>query len=75
MLVALGTIPCLSFQSHSVDEYQNKYGTKGKGLPLGQINTFGLQILNGLMFLAEKGFPKFKQLHSGNVMVQDGVCR
>ncbi|XP_064633363.1 slowpoke-binding protein-like [Lineus longissimus] len=70
-----GSLKDLIYKSRSEDEYQNKYGTKGKGLSLTEIKTFGLQILTGLMFLAEKGFPKFKQLHTGNIMVQNGVCR
>ncbi|XP_026326304.1 slowpoke-binding protein isoform X2 [Hyposmocoma kahamanoa] len=32
-------------------------------------------MLEGLLFLKEKGFPPFRHLHSGNVVVQNGVAR
>lgn len=35
----------------------------------------GRQILEALIFLKEKGFPTVIHLHSGNVLIQNGVAR
>lgn len=35
----------------------------------------GRQILEALVFLKERGFPTVTHLHSGNVVVQNGVAR
>lgn len=35
----------------------------------------GRQILEALLFLRERGFPMFHHLHSGNVILQNGVAR
>lgn len=35
----------------------------------------GKQILEALVFLKERGFPTVSHLHSGNVIVQNGVAR
>ncbi|GBP49531.1 Slowpoke-binding protein [Eumeta japonica] len=57
------------------EEYHRKYCGSGGGLPAWQVARFGRQILEGLLFLKEKGFPPFRHLHSGNVMIQNGVAR
>lgn len=62
-------------QSTWNDEYSRKYGSVGTGLPAWQVARFGRQMLEGLLFLKEKGFPPFRHLHSGNVVVQNGVAR
>lgn len=35
----------------------------------------GRQILEALIFLKERGFPTVIHLHSGNVLIQNGVAR
>lgn len=35
----------------------------------------GRQILEALLFLRERGFPSHGHLHSGNVILQNGVAR
>lgn len=35
----------------------------------------GRQILEALLFLRERGFPAHGHLHSGNVILQNGVAR
>jgi len=35
----------------------------------------GRQILEALVFLKEQGFPMVTHLHSGNVVIQNGVAR
>ncbi|XP_015596851.1 slowpoke-binding protein isoform X2 [Cephus cinctus] len=57
------------------EDWSQKYATRGKGLPLPQIQQMGRQILEALMFLKERGFPTVTHLHSGNVIVQNGVAR
>lgn len=65
----------LKLQSTWNEDYTRKYGTMGTGLPAWQVARFGRQMLEGLLFLKEKGFPPFRHLHSGNVVVQNGVAR
>lgn len=57
------------------DDWSQKYASRGKGLPLPQIQQMGRQILEALVFLKERGFPTVTHLHSGNVVVQNGVAR
>lgn len=57
------------------DDWSQKYASRGKGLPLSQIQQMGRQILEALVFLKERGFPVVAHLHSGNVVVQNGVAR
>lgn len=42
---------------------------------MSQIQQMGRQILEALVFLKERGFPVVAHLHSGNVVVQNGVAR
>ncbi|XP_073962134.1 slowpoke-binding protein-like isoform X2 [Choristoneura fumiferana] len=72
---ARGSLKDLIYKSTWNDEYSRKYESGGTGLPAWQVARFGRQMLEGLMFLKEKGFPPFRHLHSGNVMVQNGVAR
>ncbi|XP_052743401.1 slowpoke-binding protein isoform X1 [Bicyclus anynana] len=70
-----GSLKDLIYKSTWNDEYLRKYDAVGVGLPPTQVARFGRQILEGLLFLKEKGFPPFRHLHTGNVMVQNGVAR
>lgn len=45
------------------------------GLPLTQIQRLGRQILEALLFLRERGISSHGHLHSGNVVIQNGVAR
>lgn len=57
------------------EDWSQKYGTRGKGLPLPQVQQMGRQVLEALVFLKERGFPTVAHLHSGNILVQNGVAR
>ncbi|XP_060812681.1 slowpoke-binding protein isoform X1 [Bombus pascuorum] len=57
------------------EDWNQKYGSRGKGLPLPQVQQMGRQVLEALTFLKERGFPTVIHLHSGNVLVQNGVAR
>ncbi|KZC07844.1 Slowpoke-binding protein [Dufourea novaeangliae] len=57
------------------EDWGQKYGSRGKGLPLPQIQQMGRQVLEALIFLKEREFPMVMHLHSGNVLVQNGVAR
>ncbi|XP_012152257.1 slowpoke binding protein isoform X3 [Megachile rotundata] len=57
------------------EDWSQKYASRGKGLPLPQIQQMGRQVLEALIFLKERGFPTVTHLHSGNVLVQNGVAR
>ncbi|XP_068618082.1 slowpoke-binding protein [Battus philenor] len=70
-----GSLKDLIYKSTWNEEYSKKYNQPGTGLPGWQVATFGRQILEGLLFLKEKGFPPFRHLHTGNVVVQNGVAR
>ncbi|CAH0725483.1 unnamed protein product, partial [Brenthis ino] len=70
-----GSLKDLLYKSTWSEEYSRKYGSRGTGLPPTQVARFGRQMLEGLLFLKEKGFPPFRHLHTGNVVVQNGVAR
>eukprot|EP00039_Didymoeca_costata_P010615 m.143490 g.143490 ORF g.143490 m.143490 type:complete len:510 (+) comp14898_c0_seq6:334-1863(+) len=58
--------------------YSKKYsrvpGTTPQGLPAQEVAKYGRSILEGLIFLQDKGIP-YGHLHSGNVLMkQDGGC-
>ncbi|XP_031364519.1 slowpoke-binding protein isoform X2 [Apis dorsata] len=57
------------------EDWNQKYSSHGKGLPLPQVQQMGRQILEALIFLKERGFPTVIHLHSGNVLIQNGVAR
>ncbi|XP_017757394.1 PREDICTED: slowpoke-binding protein isoform X4 [Eufriesea mexicana] len=57
------------------EDWNQKYGSRGKGLPLPQVQQMGRQVLEALVFLKERGFPTVIHLHSGNVLIQNGVAR
>ncbi|XP_033229146.1 slowpoke-binding protein isoform X5 [Belonocnema kinseyi] len=57
------------------EDWGQKYAARGRGLTLPQIQIMGRQILEALVFLKERGFPTVTHLHSGNVVVQNGVAR
>lgn len=70
-----GSLKDYIYQSRFQDSWFNKYSQKRRGLMLPQVQQFGRQILEALSYLEEKGFPAHGNVHSGNVMFQDGVCR
>ncbi|KAG5333894.1 SLOB protein, partial [Acromyrmex heyeri] len=57
------------------EDWIHKYAARGKGLKLPQVQRMGRQILEALVFLKERGFPIVTHLHSGNVVIQNGVAR
>ncbi|XP_045774985.1 slowpoke-binding protein isoform X3 [Maniola jurtina] len=70
-----GSLKDLIYKSTWSEDYSRKYSSIGTGLPATQVARIGRQMLEGLLFLKEKGFPPFRHLHTGNVMVQNGVAR
>ncbi|KAG8240181.1 hypothetical protein J437_LFUL009472 [Ladona fulva] len=57
------------------DDWSHKYGQKSAGLPISQVQRLGRQILEALLFLRDRGFPPCGHLHSGNIILQNGVAR
>ncbi|KAF5270597.1 hypothetical protein FQA39_LY01335 [Lamprigera yunnana] len=57
------------------EDCDRKYLGKGEGLPLWQIQRLGRQILEAMLFLRDRSFPSVHHLHSGNVILQNGVAR
>ncbi|KAK7101505.1 hypothetical protein V1264_019880 [Littorina saxatilis] len=70
-----GSLKDYIYQARFQDSWFNKYSQKRRGLNIQQVQLFGRQILEALMYLEEKGFPRHGSLHSGNVMIHDGACR
>jgi len=68
-----GSLKDFMHKSDPRDDYSRKY-TKLSRLPPERVALFGRQILEGLLFLREKGIP-FGHLSSSNVIVEEGVCR
>ncbi|XP_050472603.1 slowpoke binding protein isoform X5 [Bombus vancouverensis nearcticus] len=44
------------------EDWNQKYGSRGKGLPLPQVQQMGRQVLEALTFLKERGFPTVVEL-------------
>lgn len=62
-------------QSQWNEPWNRKYTKKSTCLPQSQVQRLGRQILEALLFLRERGFPSHGHLHSGNVILQNGVAR
>uniref|UniRef100_A0A182NEQ9 Protein kinase domain-containing protein n=1 Tax=Anopheles dirus TaxID=7168 RepID=A0A182NEQ9_9DIPT len=62
-------------QSQWNEPWSRKYTRKSTCLPLSQVQRLGRQILEALLFLRERGIPSHGHLHSGNVILQNGVAR
>lgn len=48
---------------------------KGKPLSLLQIQSYGRQVLEALLYLQEKGFPPCGHVHSGNIFIINGTSK
>ncbi|XP_039285388.1 slowpoke-binding protein isoform X2 [Nilaparvata lugens] len=70
-----GSLKDLIYQSSWQDDWCEKYSQRTEGLPTSQVQRLGRQILEALLFLKERGFPSCTHLHSGNVILQNGVAR
>ncbi|GIY62182.1 slowpoke-binding protein [Caerostris extrusa] len=70
-----GSLKDVIYQSHCQDDWKEKYHFQGYGLSSSQIQRLGCQILEALLFLKDQRFPPFMHLHSGNIIVQNGVAR
>lgn len=65
----------LRIKSQWNEPWNRKYTKKSTCLPMSQVQRLGRQILEALLFLRERGFPSHGHLHSGNVILQNGVAR
>lgn len=70
-----GSLKDYIYQARFQESWFHKYSQKRRGLNAGQVQLFGRQILEGLLYLDEKRFPAHGSVHSGNVMIHDGSCR
>ncbi|KFM57962.1 Slowpoke-binding protein, partial [Stegodyphus mimosarum] len=70
-----GTLKDVIYRSHCQDDWKEKYHYHGYGLESAQIQRLGCQVLEALLFLKDQRFPPFLHLHSGNIIVQNGVAR
>lgn len=70
-----GSLKDVIYQCRYSESWYSKYSQRHKGLPVQSIKTYGKQVLLGLMYLNEKGFPPHGNIHAGNIMFDDGICR
>ncbi|XP_065207219.1 slowpoke-binding protein isoform X2 [Planococcus citri] len=70
-----GSLKDLIYKTCWHDEWSDKYGQRSKGLPLSQVQRLGRQILEALLFLREREYTFSFHLHSGNIILQNGVAR
>ncbi|CAN8001407.1 unnamed protein product [Ixodes hexagonus] len=71
----VGSLKDLIYHSKYNEDWQEKYRRQGVGLPTEQVQRLARQMVEGLLFLREKDFPAFYNLHLGNVILQNGVAR
>lgn len=72
---AKGSLKDLIYRSQWNEPFVRKYSRKSMCLPVTQVQRLGRQILEALIFLKERGFVSHGHLHSGNVIIQNGVAR
>ncbi|KAH9508048.1 hypothetical protein Btru_052700 [Bulinus truncatus] len=70
-----GSLKDLIYQCRYTESWYNKYSHKHKGLSLENIQVYGKQILSGMLYLEEKGFPPNGNIQSGNILMVEGICR
>ncbi|RUS80635.1 hypothetical protein EGW08_011585 [Elysia chlorotica] len=70
-----GSLKDIIYQCRYSESWYSKYSQRHKGLPVQSIRTYGKQVLTGLLYLKEKGFPVHGNIHAGNIMFDDGICR
>lgn len=70
-----GSLKDFIYKSQWQEDWGLKYSQRSCGLPLAQIQRLGRQILEALSFLRERGFPPCGHMHSGNIILQNGVAR
>lgn len=70
-----GSLKDVIYQTNYGTPWVEKYRVKGRGLRLEQVARYGKQILQGLLFMEQKEFPPHGHLHTGNIMVNNGVCQ
>ncbi|XP_055376545.1 uncharacterized protein LOC129608829 isoform X2 [Condylostylus longicornis] len=70
-----GSLKDLIYKTQWNDQYSRKYAKKPSGLPASQVQRLGRQILEALLFLKDRGFQLHGHIHSGNVIIQNGVAR
>ncbi|XP_049536053.1 uncharacterized protein LOC125951333 isoform X2 [Anopheles darlingi] len=70
-----GSLKDLIYKSQWNEPWSRKYARKSTCLPISQVQRLGRQILEALLFLRERGIPSHGHLHSGNVILQNGVAR
>lgn len=72
---AKGSLKDLIYRAQWNEPFGKKYSRKSVCLPVTQVQRLGRQILEALIFLKERGFVSHGHLHSGNVIIQNGVAR
>lgn len=72
---AKGSLKDLIYRSQWNEPFVKKYSRKSLCLPVTQVQRLGRQILEALIFLKERGFVSHGHVHSGNIIIQNGVAR
>ncbi|CAL1547998.1 unnamed protein product [Lymnaea stagnalis] len=70
-----GSLKDMIYECRYSEIWYNKYNHRHRGLSLQNVRLFGKQILSGMLYLEEKGFPLHGNIQSGNIMMENGICR
>ncbi|CAH0564179.1 unnamed protein product [Brassicogethes aeneus] len=70
-----GSLRDVIYGANFSHDCQEKYADRGAGLALRTVQCLGRQILEALLFLQNRQFPPIYHLHTGNVIIQNGVAR
>jgi len=73
-LSAKGSLKDKIYKANPIMPWRKKYMTTGRPLPMDKIVLYGRQILEGMLFLKKKQIP-YRNLHSGNVILDGDRCR
>jgi PX domain-containing protein kinase-like protein len=69
-----GSLKDRIYKTNPILPWRNKYMAPGKPIPMDKIILWGRQILEGMLFLKKKQIP-YRNLHSGNVIIENEKCR
>ncbi|XP_011403693.1 PREDICTED: slowpoke-binding protein-like isoform X2 [Amphimedon queenslandica] len=70
-----GSLKDLIYHTTPSLPWSTKYSVRRSGLRTHQIQNFGRQILEAVLFVHELGFKPFGQIQSGNIYLEGGRCR
>ncbi|XP_077868016.1 slowpoke-binding protein-like, partial [Saccoglossus kowalevskii] len=70
-----GSLKDIIYKSKPYQDVENKYSTVGYGLSLYQIQLYGKQVLEALIYLDDHGINIQGHVQSGNIIIENDTCR